>query len=71
MPKRSTKSQETTAQYYDRRGVLTELEEGVVEFALEEELRADILKGQRKRRLETSPSNLIRRRPRRCGRSQR
>lgn len=52
MPKRSTRSQETTAQYYDRRGVLKELEEGVVEFALEEELRAEILKGQRKKRLE-------------------
>ena len=52
MPKRSTKSQETPAQYYDRRGVLKELKEGVVEFALEEELRAEILKGQRKRRLE-------------------
>src|SRR3990167_4828753 len=52
MPKRSIKSQETPAQYYDRRGVLKEIEEGVVEFALEEELRAEILKGQRKRRLE-------------------
>ena len=52
MPKRSTKAEETPAQYYDRRGVLKELEEGVVEFALEEELRDQILKGQRKRRLE-------------------
>ena len=52
MPKRSTKSQETPAQYYDRRGVLKELEKSAVEFALEEELRAEILKGQRKRRLE-------------------
>ncbi len=52
MPKRSTKSQETPAEYYDRRGVLKELEEGVIEFALEEELRDQILKGQRKRRLE-------------------
>ncbi len=52
MPKRSARSQETPAQYYDRRGVLKELEEGVVEFALEEELRDEILKGQRKRRLE-------------------
>ena len=51
MPKRSTKSQETPAQYYDRRGVLKELKEGVVEFALEE-LRAEILKGQRRRLLE-------------------
>ena len=52
MPKRSTKSEETRAQYYDRRGVLKELEEGAVEFTLEEELGAEILKGQRKRRLE-------------------
>ncbi len=52
MQKRSSKSQETPAQHYDRRGILKELEEGVVEFALEEELRAEILKGQRKRRLE-------------------
>ena len=52
MRKRSARSRETPAQYYDRRGVLKELEEGVVEFALEEELRAEILKGQRKRRLE-------------------
>ena len=52
MPKRSTKSQETPAQYYDRRSVLKELKEGVVEFALEEELRAEILKGQRRRLLE-------------------
>ena len=58
MPKRSTKSQETPAQYYDRRGVLKELEEGGVEFALEEELRAEILKGQRKRRLENVPVKL-------------
>jgi hypothetical protein len=52
MAKRSTKPQETAAQYYDRRGILKELEEGVVEFALGEELRAEILMGQRKRRLE-------------------
>ena len=52
MPKRSSKSQETPAPYYDRRGVLKELEEGAAEFTLEEELRAEILKGQRKRRLE-------------------
>ena len=58
MPKRSSKSRETPAQYYDRRGVLKELEEGAVEFALEEELRAEILKGERKRRLEYLPNNV-------------
>ena len=52
MAKRSTKSRETAAQYYDRRGILRELEEGVVEFALDEDLRSQILEGQRKRRLE-------------------
>ena len=46
------KVKETAAQYYDRRGILGELDEGVVEFALEEELRAQILRGQRTRRLE-------------------
>lgn len=40
------------ARYYDRRGVLGELDERPVEFALEEELRAQIMKGQRKRRLQ-------------------
>ena len=52
MPKRSTKSEETPAQYYDRQGVLEELEEGAVAFAMEEEVRAEILKGQRNSRLD-------------------
>lgn len=38
--------------YYDRHGVLGEIREGPVEFALEEELREQILKGRRKRRLK-------------------
>ena len=46
------KVKETAAHYYDRRGILGELDEGVVEFALEEDLRAQILRGQRTRRLE-------------------
>jgi hypothetical protein len=41
-----------TAEYYDRRGVLEELVEGQVEFALDEELREQILKGKRRRRLK-------------------
>lgn len=40
------------AGYYDRHGVLGGLEERPVEFALEEELRGQILKGRRKRRLK-------------------
>ena len=39
-------------QYYDRRGVLTGLEARPVEFALEEELRRQILGGARTRRLQ-------------------
>jgi predicted DNA binding CopG/RHH family protein len=38
--------------YYDRHGVLGELEDRPVEFALEEELRVQIVKGRRKRRLK-------------------
>ncbi len=43
---------ENLAEYYDRRGVLGELEEAPVEFALEEELRQQILHGRRRRRLQ-------------------
>jgi predicted DNA binding CopG/RHH family protein len=50
--KKKTEKQADTAAYYDRRGVLGELEEKPVEFALEEELREQILNGQRKRRLK-------------------
>ena len=52
MKKGARKVKETPAEYYDRRGVLGELEEGPVEFALEEELRKQILGGQRTRRLQ-------------------
>lgn len=52
MKKGARKVQETPAQYYERRGVLSELEEGPIEFALEEELRKQILGGQRTRRLQ-------------------
>jgi predicted DNA binding CopG/RHH family protein len=43
---------ENPAEYYDRHGVLTEIEDQPVEFALEEDLRKQILKGMRTRRLE-------------------
>ena len=43
---------EGLARYYDRRGVLGELVERPVEFALDEELRRQILEGARGRRLQ-------------------
>lgn len=43
---------ETPAEYYDRRGVLGDIEEAPIEFALEEELRQQILQGRRRRRLQ-------------------
>ena len=42
---------ERPARYYDRRGVLGELVERPVEFALDEELRGQIREGSRGRRL--------------------
>ena len=42
---------ERPARYYDRRGVLGELVGRPVEFALDEELRDQILEGSRGRRL--------------------
>ena len=52
MKKEAREVKETPAEYYDRRGVLGEMEEGPVEFALEEELRRQILGGKRTRRLQ-------------------
>ena len=52
MGKVSGTVRETLAEYYDRRGVLGELEERPVEFALEEELRQQILHGRRRHRLQ-------------------
>lgn len=52
MGKSARKVKENLAEYYDRRGVLGELEERPVEFALEEELRQQILRGRRTRRLQ-------------------
>jgi hypothetical protein len=45
------RKKESTASYYDRRGVLRELQPGDVEFSLDEELRRQILRGARTRRL--------------------
>ncbi len=52
MKRRSPKVAESLAEYYDRRGVLGELKPRPVEFALDEELRRQILGGQRRRRLQ-------------------
>ena len=52
MPKTVRGVTEKAAEYYDKRGVLGEIAEGPVEFALEEELRAQILEGRRTRRLQ-------------------
>ena len=51
MRKAARKVNEPLARYYDRRGALGEIEERPVEFALEEALRRQILKGERGRRL--------------------
>jgi len=50
--KRARAVRETPAEYYGSRGVLGELVEAPVEFALDEELRAQVLGGKRARRLE-------------------
>ncbi len=50
--KRTTKTREDLAAYYDRRRVLGELEERPVVFALDEELRDRIKTGRTKRRLQ-------------------
>lgn len=52
MRKAARRVRETPAQYYDRRGVLGEVLEPPVEFALDEELRQQILRGRRTRRLK-------------------
>lgn len=52
MGKVSSAARETPAEYYDRLGVLGEIEEVTAEFALEEELRQQILHGRRRRRLQ-------------------
>jgi predicted DNA binding CopG/RHH family protein len=43
---------ESPAEYYDRHGVLDELEPDNVELALEEELRKQIIRGERVRKLQ-------------------
>jgi len=50
--KKATKKTEDLATRYDREGVLGQIEEKPVEFALDEELRAQILRGARRRALK-------------------
>ncbi|MEK7668746.1 MAG: hypothetical protein AAB409_08875 [Gemmatimonadota bacterium] len=52
MPRRTRVVRETPAVYYDRRGVLGEIVQQPVDFALDEELRRQILRGERTRRLQ-------------------
>jgi uncharacterized DUF497 family protein len=52
MPRRPSRVQEDLPKYYDRRGVLQEMDEQPVAFALDGELRRAILKGERVRRLQ-------------------
>lgn len=52
MPSKTRVMRETPAAYYDRWGVLGEIVERPVVFALDEELRRQILRGERTRRLQ-------------------
>ena len=52
MAGRTAKVREMPAESYDRRGVIKEIVQGRVHFALEEELRRQILGGRRARRLQ-------------------
>ena len=52
MARRPSRVPEEVPKYYDRRGVLREIEEGPVEFSLDEALHRAILKGERARRLQ-------------------
>ena len=52
MTKRGKTIKEDEADYYDRHGLLGEIADRPVEFALDEELRRRILDGERTRRLQ-------------------
>jgi predicted DNA binding CopG/RHH family protein len=52
MTKRRTRVREEPAQYYEQHNILEEIDEEPVEFALDEELRKQILSGKRVRRLQ-------------------
>jgi hypothetical protein len=46
------RKQETSPEYYDRRGVLSEIDDQAIGFSLDEDLRRAILRGDRTRRLK-------------------
>lgn len=71
MPPRPSRVQEDLPKYYDRRGVLQEIEKRPVEFALDEELRQAILKGHGCGASRTFPSSWTPRRSMPFGRSRR
>jgi uncharacterized DUF497 family protein len=50
--KRESMIRETAAEYYSKHGILSEIQSTTVEFTLNEELREQILKGKRLRRLQ-------------------
>ena len=52
MKKGKARVKEDLAEYYTSRRILNEIEDEPVEFALEEELRRQILQGERMRRLQ-------------------
>jgi len=51
MKAKSVKKKVTDAEYYDKRGILSEIVEGEVTLSLEDALKQDILSGKRKRKL--------------------
>jgi len=51
MGKATGRGRQSAAAYYDRWGILGEIEDGDAEFSLDEELRRQILRGARTRRL--------------------
>jgi hypothetical protein len=68
MPRRPSRVREDLAKDYARRGVLQEIEERRVAFALDDELRRAILGGERARRLQNLSIKRTRCRSRPCGR---
>jgi uncharacterized DUF497 family protein len=52
MKKRGTRIKEDSAEYYSKHGVLEGIEDNPIEFALDEDLRTQILEGKRLRRLQ-------------------
>ncbi len=51
MKAKTGKKKATDEEYYDKRGILGEIEEGEVALSLEDALKQDILSGKRKRKL--------------------